>query len=290
MEEHQDKKLKTMETSITIRLPDDYHHHVRDGKATSDILQHATKRFGRCLCMPNLKPPVTTVEMALEYKQRILASMPSSDNTNVEFQPLMTLYLTDNTTPEEIRKASELKNDDGITPTVIACKYYPAGATTNSEYGVSDITKVYPTIAEMEAVGMVLCIHSEVTHADIFEREPIFIEEVMKPLVAKFPKLKITMEHISTKEAVDYVLNEAPPTVKASITCHHLIYNRNGTCVFKKTRAYVSLRVFVVLLLFCVMCVTILTLLFMACLFVCCFLLQICWLVGYVHIYIVYQY
>ena len=236
MEHHQEKKVKTMDgseepkTSITIRLPDDYHHHVRDGKATSDILQHATKRFGRCLCMPNLKPPVTTVDMALEYKQRILASMPQ-DNANSEFQPLMTLYLTDNTTPEEIRKASTLKNDDGITPTIIGCKYYPAGATTNSEYGVSDITKVYPTLSEMEAVGMVLCIHSEVTHADIFEREPIFIEEVMKPLVTKFPKLKITMEHISTKEAVEYVLNEAPSTVKASITCHHLIYNRNGTYI-----------------------------------------------------------
>ena len=210
---------------ITIRLPDDFHHHVRDGAATASVLKHAVRRFGRCLCMPNLKPPVVSTDMALAYKQRILDSLPSN-HTNKDFQPLVTLYLTDKTTPEEIRKASALRNEDGITPTVIACKYYPAGATTNSDFGVTDVKNLYPVLEEMERVGMMLCIHSEVTHADIFEREPVFIEEIMKPLVQKFPKLKMTMEHISTKEAVDYVLS-APDNLKASITPQHLLYNRN---------------------------------------------------------------
>ena len=213
--------------SITIRRPDDFHHHCRDGLATASVLKHAVPRFTRCLMMPNIKPPVTTVEMALEYKQRILASMPATTTHNT-FQPLMTLYLTDRTNPEEIRKAATLKNDDGITPTIIACKYYPAGATTNSDLGVSDFKNLYPVLEAMQDTGMVLCIHSEVTHADIFEREPIFIEEIMKPLVADFPNLKITMEHISTKEAVDYVLS-TPANIKASITPQHLMYNRNRT-------------------------------------------------------------
>jgi dihydroorotase len=142
----------------------------------------------------------------------------------------MTLYLTDKTAPEEIEKASTLKNEDGITPTIVGCKYYPAGATTNSDFGVTDVKNLYPVLEKMQQVGMMLCIHSEVTHADIFEREPIFIEEIMKPLVRDFPALKITMEHISTKEAVEYVLS-APDNVKASITCHHLIYNRNRKCI-----------------------------------------------------------
>ena len=211
---------------ITLRLPDDFHHHLRDGPATASVLKHAVERFGRCLCMPNLKPPVTTTELALEYKKRIVDALPPDAPST--FQPLMTLYLTDNTTPEEIRKASALKNEDG-TPTIVGCKYYPAGATTNSAFGVSDVKNVYPALEEMQKVGMMLCIHSEVTKGDIFEREPVFIEEIMKPLVAKFPTLKITMEHISTKEAVDYVLS-APDNVKASVTCHHLIFNRNREC------------------------------------------------------------
>lgn len=177
--------------------------------------------------MPNLQPPVTTVDLALEYKKRILASMPEKTTHNT-FQPLMTLYLTDNTSPDEIKKAADLKNEDGITPTIIGCKFYPAGATTNSASGVTDIKKLYPVLEAMQEAGMVLCIHSEVTHADIFEREPVFIEEIMKPLVGDFPKLKITMEHISTKEAVDYVLS-APGNVKASITPQHLLFNRNRT-------------------------------------------------------------
>ena len=204
-------------TRLTIRLPDDFHHHSRDGPKTAAVLIHATKRFGRCLMMPNLKPPVTTTALALSYRDHIQASMPK-DKDYPHFQPLMTLYLTDKTTAEEIRLAAEAG--------IVGCKYYPAGATTNSDHGVTDIRNCHGALKEMAERGMMLAIHSEVTHADIFEREPVFIEEVIKPLVAAFPTLKITMEHISTKEAVDYVLS-APDNVKASITCHHLLYNRN---------------------------------------------------------------
>lgn len=214
--------------TITITHPDDFHHHCRDGLATASVLKHAYPRFRRCLMMPNLKPPVTTVKLALEYKDRILASLEANGQDPANFQPLMTLYLTDNTTPEEIRKAVALKNSDG-TPTIIACKYYPAGATTNSAFGVTDVKNLYPVLEEMQKLGMMLCIHSEVTHVDIYEREPVFIEEIIKPVVKEFPTLKITMEHISTKEACDYVLNEAPDNLKASITPQHLIYNRNRT-------------------------------------------------------------
>jgi len=216
--------------TITICHPDDFHHHCRDGLSTASVLEHAYPRFRRCLMMPNLQPPVTTTELALEYKDRILAALEENGQDPAHFQPLMTLYLTDKTTPEEIKKAVALKNSDG-TPTIIACKYYPAGATTNSAFGVTNVNKIFPVLEEMQKVGMMLCIHSEVTNADIYEREPVFIEEIMKPLAKQFPTLKITMEHISTKEAVDYVLNEAPPNLKASITPHHLIYNRNHMLV-----------------------------------------------------------
>lgn len=182
--------------------------------------------------MPNLKPPITTTELAISYKKRILSAVEKNglDPDPDKFQPLMTLYLTDTTTPGEIRKAAALKNSNG-TPTIIACKYYPAGATTNSDFGVSDVKNLYPVLEAMQELGMMLCIHSEVTHGDIFDREPIFIEEIMKPLVANFKDLKITMEHISTKEAVDYVLNQSSPNIKASITPQHLIYNRNDMLV-----------------------------------------------------------
>ena len=221
-------KYKMTNQKITICHPDDFHHHCRDGLATPSVLKHAYPRFRRCLMMPNLKPPVTTVNLALEYKDRILNALKLNGQDPAHFQPLMTLYLTDQTSPEEVKKAASLKNSDG-TPTIIACKYYPAGATTNSAFGVSDVKNLYPVLEEMQKLGMMLCIHSEVTDADIFEREPIFIEKIMKPLVKKYPSLKITMEHISTKEAVDYVLNETPSNVKATITPQHLIYNRNRT-------------------------------------------------------------
>ena len=203
-------------TRLTIRLPDDFHHHCRDGPKTSAVLAHATKRFGRCLMMPNTKPPVTTTEIAMNYKKHLQDSMPAGSFPN--FEPLMVLYLTDKTSAEEIHKAAAAG--------VVGCKFYPAGATTNSDFGVTNIKNCYPALKALEENKMMLCIHSEVTHADIFEREPVFIEEVMKPLVADFPNLKITMEHISTKEAVDYVMS-APGNLKASITCHHLLLNRN---------------------------------------------------------------
>jgi len=214
-------------TRLTLRLPDDFHHHCRDGAKTAAVLAFACRRFGRCLMMPNLKPPVTTTKLALDYKKRILDSMPTDGGTTKSFphfRPLMTLYLTDKTSPEEIREASGAG--------IVGCKYYPAGATTNSDFGVSDVKNCYPALHEMQIRNMMLCIHSEVTHGDIFEREPLFIEEIMRPLVNDFPRLKITMEHISTKEAVEFVRNETPDTVKATITCHHLLYNRNGYVSF----------------------------------------------------------
>ncbi len=187
--------------------------------------------------MPNLKPPITTTQMALEYRERILlACLPSSSNGDGEieqeegvgFEPLMTLYLTDHTTPEEIYKAH-------ATNYIHACKYYPAGATTNSDMGVTDITKLYPTLRAMAHVGMVLCIHSEVStpsSIDIFDREKEFINRILIPLVEEMPSsLKIVMEHISTQEAVEYIANVAPPNVAATITCHHLLYNRNALLV-----------------------------------------------------------
>ncbi|KAG7355985.1 dihydroorotase [Nitzschia inconspicua] len=229
MAESEPSNQEVSRTTLTIRCPDDFHHHCRDGAATVSVLKHAYTRFRRCLMMPNLQPPVTTTKLALEYKERILQALQQNGQDPSKFQPLMTLYLTDKTSPEEIVTATALKNDDG-TPTIVGCKYYPAGATTNSDFGVTDVKNLYPVLEKMQEVGMMLCIHSEVTHADIFEREPVFIEEIMKPLVRDFPTLKITMEHISTKEAVEYVLS-APANVKASITCHHLIYNRNHMLV-----------------------------------------------------------
>lgn len=216
-------------TRLTIRLPDDFHHHCRDGATTAAVLVHATQRFGRCLMMPNTKPPITTTDMAMAYKQHIatsLLSISSNSNNSPHFQPLLVLYLTDQTTAQEIRTAHAAG--------VIGCKYYPAGATTNSELGVTDIHKkyCYPALQALSDLGMMLCIHSEVTtpSVDIFHREQVFIDEIMRPLVRDFPQLKITMEHISTQHAVDYVLSkDCPEHVKASITCHHLLYNRNGT-------------------------------------------------------------
>jgi len=172
--------------------------------------------------MPNLKPPVVNMEMALKYREHVLKSLPP--DSPLDFEPLMTIYLTDNTTPEIVEEAF-------ATGKIVACKFYPAGATTNSDSGVSDVSNVYPAIAKMAEIGMILCIHSEVTHGDIFEREPAFINEVMKPLVERFPTLKIVMEHISTKEAVEYIMHEAPDNVRASVTVHHLLFNRNHMLV-----------------------------------------------------------
>lgn len=209
--------------TLEITFPDDFHHHFRDGAdKTKNVLAHATERFRRCIAMPNLKPPVTNTELATNYYNHLMENLPSKD---FDFQPLMTLYLTDNTTPEEIRKAK-------ATGFIHAAKYYPAGATTNSDFGVTALEKTYPALRAMEEVGMVLCIHSEVSRSeiDIFDREAVFIEEVMEPLTRDFKKLQIVMEHISTDAAVEYV-KKGPPNLAASITAHHLLYNRNALLV-----------------------------------------------------------
>lgn len=210
-------------TEITLRVPDDFHHHFRDGIKTKHVVKHATQRFKRCIAMPNLQPPVTNAALATEYRDRILSH---ADHKKWTFEPLMTIYLTDSTSPEDIQEASKYSY-------IKACKIYPANATTNSAHGVTDIKKIYPALTEMAKVGLVLCIHSEVTgsEVDIFDREAQFIDDIMRPLALDFPNLKMVMEHISTEEAVNYVRNEAPPNVAASITAHHLLYNRNALLV-----------------------------------------------------------
>ncbi|CAM9095178.1 unnamed protein product [Ectocarpus fasciculatus] len=203
---------------ITIPQADDFHHHFRDGEVLADTVNHATRMFRRAIAMPNLKPPVTTTDEALAYRQRILTCVPDG----VDFTPLMTLYMTDKSTPEEIRKAKASGH-------VYAVKLYPAGATTNSDSGVTDLANVAPAMEAMAEVGMPLLIHGEVTTAgvDIFDKEARFIEEVIKPLVQKLPNLKVVMEHITTSEAVAFV-TAAPANVAATITPQHLLYNRNA--------------------------------------------------------------
>jgi dihydroorotase (homodimeric type) len=177
-------------TRIEIRLPDDFHHHCRDGAKTAAVLKHAAERFGRCLMMPNLKPPVTSAAAAVQYRQHIINSLPpQQDNscgsiTSTVLEPLMTLYLTDHTTADDIA--------DAVAAGVVAVKYYPAGATTNSAAGVTDIKKCYGALEAMTQLGMMLCIHSEVTHGDIFDRELFFIEEIIKP-VRCFSKLSLCL-------------------------------------------------------------------------------------------------
>ena len=210
---------------ITLTRPDDWHLHLRDGEALAAVLAHTARQFSRAIIMPNLKPPVTTVEQAVAYRERIIAALPAGAadvNGGPGFVPLMTLYLTDNTPPSEIARAAE----SGL---VKAVKLYPAGATTNSDAGLTDITKAYAALAEMERVGMPLLVHGEVTdpQIDLFDREKAFIDTVLQPLVARFPRLKVVMEHITTKDAVEFVLN-SPSTVAATITAHHLLYNRNA--------------------------------------------------------------
>ena len=204
-------------TSITITKPDDWHLHVRDGDVLQNVIPHTASRFARAIIMPNLKPPVTTTEQAKAYQQRILAAVPQGLN----FNPLMTLYLTDNMQVEEITTAKQ----SGL---VHAVKYYPAGATTNSDAGVTDFKKTYNVLEKMQEVGMPLLLHGEVTDSniDIFDREAVFIEDILKPLTQKFPKLKIVLEHITTKQAVDFV-SSAGSNIAATITPQHLLYNRN---------------------------------------------------------------
>mgnify|MGYP000261691678 FL=1 len=203
---------------LIIRQPDDWHIHLRDDAALAVTVPHVARLFARAIIMPNLRPPVTTVEAAQAYRDRILAARPAGSN----FDPLMTLYLTDTTSPEEIAKAK-------ASGFVKAVKLYPAGATTNSDAGVTAIEKTYPALAEMAAQGIPLLVHGEVTDpaVDLFDREAAFIEQVLKPLLNKFPDLRVVFEHITTADAAAFV-RAAGDRVGATITAHHLLYNRNA--------------------------------------------------------------
>lgn len=204
--------------SLTITKPDDWHLHLRDGEIMASVLPHTARQFARAIVMPNLKPPVTTTAQALAYRERILGALPPEFGS---FEPLMTLYLTDQTPPDEIRRARE-------SGYIHAVKLYPAGATTNSAAGVTDIGKCYKTLEAMQQAGMPLLVHGEVTDpaVDIFDREAVFIERVLEPLRRDMPELKVVFEHITTREAAQYVAQATGP-VAATITAHHLLYNRN---------------------------------------------------------------
>lgn len=203
---------------LTITRPDDWHLHLRDGAELRSVLPDTALRFARAIVMPNLKPPVVSTALALQYRDRILAALPRA----ARFEPLMTLYLTDNTQAAEIRRARA----SGV---VLAAKYYPAGATTNSESGVTDISRCSAALEVMSELGMPLLLHGEVTdpEVDVFDREKVFIERILVPLVQRFPRLKLVLEHITTGDAVDFV-QAAPGTVAATITAHHLLLNRNA--------------------------------------------------------------
>lgn len=203
---------------ITITRPDDWHLHLRDGNALQHTVPFTANQFGRAIVMPNLSPPVTTTEQAMAYRQRIMAAIPAGSS----FQPLMTLYLTNNTPADEIQRAQDSKKIHGI-------KLYPAGATTNSDAGVTDLRNCYGVLEAMQKCGMPLLVHGEEVDPgiDVFDREKYFIERVLIPTVNKFPQLKIVFEHITTKEAADFV-RDAGNNIAATITPQHLLYNRNA--------------------------------------------------------------
>jgi dihydroorotase len=217
MTNHLTRNTSNPPQSITITRPDDWHLHLRDGAALASVLPHTARQFARAIVMPNLKPPVTTVAQAAAYRERILAALPQGSR----FEPLMTLYLTDNTGADEIRRAK----DSGF---VHAVKLYPAGATTNSDAGVSDLGKCTKALEAMQEADMPFLVHGEVTDSaiDIFDREAVFIERVLQPLKRDMPALRVVFEHITTKDAAQYVM-AADDTVAATITAHHLLYNRN---------------------------------------------------------------
>ncbi len=208
---------KAMINTLTLTRPDDWHLHVRDGAALATVVPHSAARFGRAVIMPNLRPPVTTTAQALAYKARIQAAVPAG----LAFEPLMTLYLTDKLPPDEIARARAAG--------VVAVKLYPAGATTNSDAGVTDLRKTYPTLEAMQRAGMPLLVHGEVTapEIDLFDREAVFIDTQLIPLRRDFPELKIVFEHITTREAAQYVAG-ADRFTAATLTAHHLLYNRNA--------------------------------------------------------------
>jgi dihydroorotase len=211
--------MSAMDT-LTITRPDDWHLHLRDGTALAAVLPYTARQFARAIVMPNLRPPVTTAAAAVAYRERILAARPK-DQAGADFEPLMTLYLTDNMAPEEITRAKAAG--------VVAVKLYPAGATTNSDAGVTDIHKTYKTLEALQREGLLLLVHGEVTagEIDVFDREAVFIDQVMQPLRKDFPELKVVFEHITTKEAADYVAASDRFTA-ATLTAHHLLYNRNA--------------------------------------------------------------
>lgn len=204
--------------SITLTRPDDWHLHLRDGAALKSVLPHSARQFGRAIIMPNLRPPVTTVELAAAYRGRILAALPR----DARFEPLMTLYLTDNTTPAEIAKVK-------ASGFVHALKYYPAGATTNSDSGVTSLDRASAALAAMEEHDVPLLVHGEVTTpgVDVFDREKVFIDTVMADIQRRFPKLRVVFEHITTADAAAFV-RDSGPNIGATITAHHLLYNRNA--------------------------------------------------------------
>ena len=206
-----------MKNEITITRPDDWHLHVRDGAALAAVVPHTARQFARAVIMPNLKPPVTTAAQAAAYRERVVAAVPRG----IAFEPLMTLYLTDTLPPDEIARAKAAG--------VVAVKLYPAGATTNSDSGVTDLRKTYKTLEAMQRSGLPLLVHGEVTDAeiDLFDREKAFIDTQLIPLRRDFPELRIVFEHITTREAAQYV-NEADRFIGATVTAHHLLYNRNA--------------------------------------------------------------
>ncbi|MDP3135784.1 MAG: dihydroorotase [Burkholderiaceae bacterium] len=203
--------------SITLTRPDDWHLHVRDGEPMRTVVPHSAAQFARAIIMPNLREPVTTTAQALAYRERILAAVPAG----TDFEPLMTLYLTDNLQPDEIRRAKAAG--------IVACKLYPAGATTNSDAGVTSLGKIYPVLEAMQREGLLLLVHGESTApgVDVFDREAVFIDTQLIPLRRDFPALKIVFEHITTREAAHYV-RDAGALTAATITAHHLLYNRNA--------------------------------------------------------------
>jgi len=204
--------------TLTITRPDDFHLHLRDGPQLRAVLPDSARRFARAIVMPNLKPPVVTTDMALAYQSRILAALPQG----LHFTPLMTLYLTDNTPPAEILHGSK-------SCAIHAVKYYPAGATTNSDAGVTNISNCYRTLSTMEEIGLPLLVHGEVTDSDVdvFDKEKFFLDRVLIPITQRFPKLRVVFEHITTREAVEFV-RDASDNVAATITAHHLLLNRNA--------------------------------------------------------------
>ncbi|MBT9500312.1 MAG: dihydroorotase [Burkholderiaceae bacterium] len=207
----------TTPQELNLTRPDDWHLHVRDGAAMQSVVPYTARQFGRAIIMPNLRPPITTAVQALAYRERIVAAVPEG----LAFEPQMTLYLTDNTPPDEIARAKEAG--------VVALKLYPAGATTNSDAGVTDVRKTYKTLEAMQRAGLLLLVHGEVTAGDIdvFDREAVFIDQVMRPLRADFPELKVVFEHITTKEAAQYVAG-ADAFTAATLTPQHLLFNRNA--------------------------------------------------------------